>query len=141
MTDVERRVWHAVRDRRLEGFKFRRQATIGPFVVDFLCVEAGLIVELDGGQRSVEADAPRTAYLEEQGYRLLRFWNSEVSKLSKAFSKLSPARSTTLEQERRRPSPNPLPRKRERAQGMSEIGSKAAKNCCPTHRRSIMQVH
>ncbi|RJF85963.1 endonuclease domain-containing protein [Sphingomonas cavernae] len=78
MTDVERRAWHAVRDRRLEGFKFRRQASIGPFVVDFLCIEAELIVELDGGQHSVEADARRTAYLEERGYRLLRFWNSEV---------------------------------------------------------------
>ena len=78
MTDVERRFWSAVRDRRLEGFKFRRQATIGRYVVDFLCVEARLIVELDGGQHDVARDAVRTAFLEGEGYRVLRFWNSDV---------------------------------------------------------------
>ena len=78
MTDVERKLWYAVRDRRLDGFKFRRQATIGPFVVDFLCAEMRLIVELDGGQPGEEADAGRTAFLQERGYRVLRFWNSDV---------------------------------------------------------------
>jgi adenine-specific DNA-methyltransferase len=79
MTDVERKLWYAVRDRRLEGFKFRRQATIGTYVVDFLCAEAMLIVELDGGQHNEEIDAKRTAFLERSGYRLLRFWNSDVT--------------------------------------------------------------
>jgi adenine-specific DNA-methyltransferase len=79
MTDVERKLWCAVRDRRLQGFKFRRQATIGPYVVDFLCTEARLIVELDGGQHSEEVDAKRTAFLEADGYRVLRFWNSDVT--------------------------------------------------------------
>ena len=78
MTDVERKLWSAVRDRRLGGFKFRRQATIGPFIVDFLCAEAKLIVEVDGGQHSEEADAARTAFLEARGYRVLRFWNSDA---------------------------------------------------------------
>jgi very-short-patch-repair endonuclease len=78
MTDVERKLWLAVRDRRLGGFKFRRQATIGPFIVDFLCVEKRLIVELDGGQHEEETDARRTAYLEAQGYSVMRFWNNEV---------------------------------------------------------------
>ena len=78
MTDVERKLWFALRDRRLDGFKFRRQATIGPFIVDFLCIDARLIVELDGGQHSEGVDAPRTAYLEAQGYRILRFWNNDV---------------------------------------------------------------
>ena len=78
MTDVERTLWFAVRDRRLGGFKFRRQATIGHYVVDFLCVEARLVVELDGGQHSEEKDARRTAFIEAQGYRIIRFWNNEV---------------------------------------------------------------
>lgn len=78
MTDVERKLWLAVRDRRLDGFKFRRQATVGPFIVDFLCVEARLVVELDGGQHDEATDAPRTAYLEAQGFLVLRFWNNEV---------------------------------------------------------------
>jgi very-short-patch-repair endonuclease len=77
-TDVESKLWFALRDRRLDGFKFRRQATIGPYIVDFLCVEARLIVELDGGQHSVEVDAARTAFLEERGYRVVRFWNTDV---------------------------------------------------------------
>ena len=54
------------------------QATIGPFIVDFLCVDARLIVELDGGQHGEEVDGRRTAYLEAQGYRVMRFWNNEV---------------------------------------------------------------
>ncbi|PTD16984.1 endonuclease domain-containing protein [Sphingomonas fennica] len=78
MTDVERKLWLAVRNRRLNGFKFRRQATVGPFIVDFLCIEAWLIVELDGGQHGEAADAPRTAYLEARGFRVLRFWNNDV---------------------------------------------------------------
>ena len=78
MTDVERKLWYAVRDRRLDGFKFRRQATIGPFVVDFLCIEARLIIELDGGQHEEARDAPRTAFLAAQDYRVIRFWNTDV---------------------------------------------------------------
>ena len=78
MTDVERKLWLAVRDRRLGGFKFRRQVTIGPFIVDFLCVEARLIVEFDGGQHGEEVDARRTSYLEAQGYRVMRFWNNDL---------------------------------------------------------------
>ena len=78
MTDAERKLWLAVRDRRLEGVKFRRQSTIGPYVIDFLCIEAKLIVELDGGQHEEAADAPRTRFLEEQGYSVLRFWNNDA---------------------------------------------------------------
>ncbi len=77
-TDVEQRFWLAVRNRRLDGAKFRRQATIGRYVVDFLCVEARLIVELDGGQHDVSVDADRTDFLEARGYRVLRFWNNDV---------------------------------------------------------------
>jgi very-short-patch-repair endonuclease len=77
-TDVEQKLWLAVRNRRLANAKFRRQATIGRYIVDFLCIEAKLIVELDGGQHSEEADAERTRFLEAQGYRVLRFWNNDV---------------------------------------------------------------
>jgi len=79
MTDAEKIVWHHLRNRQLAGFKFRRQTTIGPFVVDFLCVERSLIVEIDGGQHSEALDAARRDYLEAQGYRMVRFWNHEVA--------------------------------------------------------------
>ncbi|MEO8373885.1 MAG: endonuclease domain-containing protein [Sphingomonas bacterium] len=68
----------AVRDRRLDGFKFRQQTTIGPFVADFVCLEAKLIIELDGGQHDAETDAPRTRFLEARGFKILRFWNNDV---------------------------------------------------------------
>ena len=79
-TDAEAKLWNALRDRRLGGWKWRRQVPKGPFIVDFLCPEAGLVVELDGGQHSeqVEYDARRTAYLERLELRVIRFWNSAV---------------------------------------------------------------
>ena len=79
-TDAERRLWYQVRDRRLEGWKFRRQVPIGPFVADFVCADARLVVEIDGGQHGEreERDMARTAYLESCGYRVVRFWNNEV---------------------------------------------------------------
>jgi very-short-patch-repair endonuclease len=79
-TDVEQRLWHALRDRRLDGAKFRRQAPIGPYIVDFVCPARRLIVELDGGQHASESsrDAQRTHFLESHGYRVVRFWNNEA---------------------------------------------------------------
>ena len=77
-TDAESKLWQHVRDRRLGGFKFRRQATVGYAVVDFLCAEKRLVVELDGGQHTPEVDARRTAKLEALGYRVIRFWNNDV---------------------------------------------------------------
>ena len=79
-TDAESLLWYHLRDRRLANFKFRRQRPIGPYFADFACLEAKLIVELDGGQH-VEAagyDEDRTRFIEAQGYRVLRFWNNEV---------------------------------------------------------------
>jgi very-short-patch-repair endonuclease len=78
-TDAERKVWSILRNRQLGGCKFRRQATIGAFVVDFLCVEASLIIELDGGQHNDAADARRTEFLNQRGYDVIRFWNNEVN--------------------------------------------------------------
>ena len=79
MTDAERRLWSALRGRRLRGFKFRRQHPLGPFVVDFACLDHRLVIEADGGQHadSVE-DERRTAWLERRGWRVLRFWNNDI---------------------------------------------------------------
>nr|WP_299753641.1 endonuclease domain-containing protein [Devosia sp.] len=77
-TDVEQIIWQALRSRQCDGFKFRFQATIGSYVVDFLCVEAMLVVEIDGGQHEPERDTRRTEFLRERGYFLIRFWSSDV---------------------------------------------------------------
>src|SRR6185437_7190696 len=78
-TDAELRLWRLLRDRRLNGIKFLRQVPIGPYIVDFLCVGAKLIVEADGSQHAeCNRDKVRDAYLASQGWRVLRFWNNEV---------------------------------------------------------------
>ena len=81
-TDAERRLWTYLRGGRLKEAKFRRQHPIGLYVVDFFCLEAKLVVELDGGGHDADAqrraDADRSAYLESRGYRMLRFCNNEV---------------------------------------------------------------
>jgi very-short-patch-repair endonuclease len=78
-TDAELRLWRLLRHGRLSGFKFRRQVPVGPYIVDFLCVGAKLIVETDGSQHAESPrDAVRDAYLESQGWKVLRFWNNEV---------------------------------------------------------------
>jgi very-short-patch-repair endonuclease len=82
MTDAERRLWSVLRLQQLKNLKFRRQAAIGKFVVDFVCFDRKRIIELDGGQHndvSVKLyDNTRTAWLESQGFRVLRFWNHDV---------------------------------------------------------------
>ena len=79
-TDVERQLWHRIRDKQIDEFRFRRQRPIGKYIVDFVCLDAKLIVELDGGQHATndEYDNGRTAFLESLGYRVVRFWNNEV---------------------------------------------------------------
>jgi very-short-patch-repair endonuclease len=79
-TNAERLLWFRLRDRRLSRWKFKRQAPIDRFVVDFFCADAKLIVELDGGQHDHdrERDADRTRILEAMGYLVLRFWNHDV---------------------------------------------------------------
>jgi len=79
-TDAERRLWHRLRQRRPGGFRFRRQFVIGGFIVDFCCREQWLVVEVDGGQHleRAEADRRRTELLRARGYRVLRFWDSDV---------------------------------------------------------------
>jgi very-short-patch-repair endonuclease len=78
-SDAEVRLWSMLRGRQLDGHKFVRQLAIGPFIADFVCREAALVVEVDGGQHAESAsDARRTAYLNAEGYSVLRFWNNEV---------------------------------------------------------------
>ena len=79
-TDAERRLWSRLRFRQLDGHRFRRQAPIGRYIVDFVCLAKRLVVEVDGGQYAddIAADARRTAWLKIQGYRVPRLWNNEV---------------------------------------------------------------
>jgi very-short-patch-repair endonuclease len=79
MTDAEQALWHLLRNRRLHGHKFRRQFLIGPYIADYICLEARLIVEADGGQHTDSTlDASRTEWLQGQRFRVLRFWNNDI---------------------------------------------------------------
>jgi very-short-patch-repair endonuclease len=81
-TETERRLWEAIRNRRLGNFKFVRQLSIGPYIADFACRDCKLIVEVDGATHGTDAevsyDERRSACLHEQGYRIVRFWNDDV---------------------------------------------------------------
>jgi very-short-patch-repair endonuclease len=79
-TDAEAKLWLHLRGKRFSGYKFRRQQPIGPFIADFVCLRCRLIVEADGGQHTgtAEYDEKRTAWLEAQGFRVLRFWNNDI---------------------------------------------------------------
>jgi very-short-patch-repair endonuclease len=79
-TDTERELWHLLRRSELAGYKFRRQVPLGPYIADFVCLSARLIVELDGGQHGeqIPHDSERTKWLEAQNFLVLRFWNNQV---------------------------------------------------------------
>ncbi|WP_283194035.1 endonuclease domain-containing protein [Rhizobium sp. AN80A] len=80
-TEEEYHLWSDLRARRLDGYKFARQVPLGPFIVDFLCREARLVVEIDGFQHAESAaDQSRTVWLNNNGYSVLRFWNHEISR-------------------------------------------------------------
>jgi adenine-specific DNA-methyltransferase len=80
MPDAERLVWSRLRNRRFAGFKFRRQVPLGSYIVDFVCFARRLVIEMDGGQHTLQQkyDADRTSWLEREGFRVVRFWNHEV---------------------------------------------------------------
>jgi very-short-patch-repair endonuclease len=80
MTDSENRLWYYLRDRRLNGYKFVRELVIGVYIADFVCRRKKLIIEVDGGQHAEagEYDRVRTEFFESEGYRVLRFWSSDV---------------------------------------------------------------
>jgi len=81
-TDAERVLWCHIRAKRLDGFKFRRQHPMGKYIVDFICLESKIVIELDGGQHAdpgIETyDRERDNWLERAGYRVLRFWDNDV---------------------------------------------------------------
>ncbi|MFL6737575.1 MAG: endonuclease domain-containing protein, partial [Sphingomicrobium sp.] len=79
MTNAERRLWSVLRNSQLDGAKFRRQQPIGPYIADFVCQRARLIIEADGSQHAESvSDNRRTAFLQCRGYRALRFWNNDI---------------------------------------------------------------
>jgi very-short-patch-repair endonuclease len=80
MTEAEKQIWQILRSRQMEGHKFRRQVPIGRYIADFVCHDARLIVEIDGGQHdsSSPREIQRTEFLQNEGYRVLRFWNDEI---------------------------------------------------------------
>ena len=80
-TDTERLLWKYLRSKQIGGYKFRRQEPVGSYVVDFVCQEKRIVIEVDGGQHSTERkrDNERDKWLKGQGYKVLRFWNNEVS--------------------------------------------------------------
>lgn len=82
MTSQERKVWDVIRNRQFYGYRFLRQYVIGVYIVDFICREKKLIIEIDGGQhnepKNLEYDKQRSLYLESKGYRIIHFWNNEI---------------------------------------------------------------
>ena len=113
-TDVEKLLWWKLRARQFGGWKFRRQVPIVGFVADFACLEARLIIELDGGQHSetVERDERRTAVLAQAGFRVLRFWNQQL--IDELESVLA-----TIEHALGGPLPRPSPPRGEGEQGLA----------------------
>jgi very-short-patch-repair endonuclease len=89
-TDAEAKLWHLLRDRRMAGFKFRRQHPLGRYILDFYCHEALLVVELDGGQhteaKQMAYDERRTGFLASQGVRVLRFGDHDMLKWPEAVA-------------------------------------------------------
>jgi very-short-patch-repair endonuclease len=83
-TDAEKKLWRHLRRLELDGSHFRRQVPFGPYIADFACVVARLLIEIDGSQHAEERkkvrDEARTRWLEKEGYRVLRFWNNDIAK-------------------------------------------------------------
>ena len=81
-TIQERRLWNLLKNRQFHNLKFKRQQPIGDYIVDFICKEAKIIIEIDGGQHNepenINYDKVRTEYLNNLGYKVIRFWNNEI---------------------------------------------------------------
>lgn len=79
MTDTEMKLWQELRAKRFEGYKFKRQVPIGSYIVDFVCLSHRLVIEVDGSQHDdSDYDRRRDAWLEAQGFTVLRFWNIDI---------------------------------------------------------------
>ena len=102
-TDTEGHVWRYLRDRQIEGFKFRRQQPVGRYVVDFVNLEKKVVIELDGGKHALQlGDRIRDEWLRAEGYKVLRFWDNQV--FSNLEGVLETIRDALLT-----PHPDPLP--------------------------------
>ena len=132
-TDAERKLWMRLRDRQMNGAKFRRQQPIGRYIVDFFCSECRLVIELDGGHHAdqIQADKRRTELLNKAGYRVLRFWDNEVltsidAVLERIADAMNPPHPHPLPPgarvKKRAPSPPPSP---SRGEGISRAGRKS----------------
>lgn len=116
-TDAERKLWSRLRSGQLKGLRFRRQHPIPPYFVDFCCISARMVIELDGSQHSDKTDAVRTASLQRQGFTVLRFWDNDVLQQTDAVLEAIlnalpelPLTPTPLPMgEGLKPSPTPLP--------------------------------
>jgi very-short-patch-repair endonuclease len=115
LTTAERRLWYRLRGRRFFSYKMRRQVPIGPYVADFVCMDARLIIEVDGGQHAERSakDERRDSFLSERGFVTVRFWNNEVlgnfDGVLQTLKEVLVHRMELLGRDRR-PSPEPLPR-------------------------------
>jgi very-short-patch-repair endonuclease len=107
-TDAEKWLWQRLRNRQLLGHKFRRQVPIGPYIVDFICLERRLLIEVDGSQhrQQEDYDEGRSQFLAMQGCRVLRYWNNEVLQQGEAVLE-------SILQALLAPHPNPSPRRGE----------------------------
>jgi very-short-patch-repair endonuclease len=114
MTEAEQLLWVNLRNRGLGSFKFRRQIPVGPFIVDFICLEKNVVIEVDGGQHdeNKELDVQRSAYLNKMGYRVFRFWNNEVMQETEAV--LDAIFAILANGKQNSPSPQPSPPSGER---------------------------
>ena len=103
-------MWQRLRNRQIGALKWRFQHSIGQRVADFVCLEAMLIVEIDGSQHAKIVDLRRTAELEAYGFQVIRFWNSDVfANLDGVLEVILATAQRRVQEGRRRPSPNPLP--------------------------------
>ena len=96
MTPQERKLWCIIRNRQFFGYRFRRQFPLGQYIVDFICREKKIIIEIDGGQhneiKNIQYDNERTEYLISEGYKVLRFWNNDIDKnIGGVYEKLKEA--------------------------------------------------
>ena len=139
-TDAEGLLWHYLRDKQLDGHKFRRQQPIGPYIVDFACMPQKLLIELDGGQHAEQHtyDQKRDAFLRKQGYKILRFWNNEI--FENCFGVLESIyvalhHHSPLEGESARQGRSPQP-SQWGDEGRSQDESLSGKGCPPPHQPS-----
>jgi len=119
MTDAERLLWRHLRNRELGGWKFRRQYPVGPYIVDFICLEKNVVIEVDGGQHAEneKLDIQRSTYLKKMGYQVFRFWNNQVMQETEAV--LEAILNILTNEKQNSPSPQPSPPLGER--GNSEL--------------------